>query len=264
MGYWLQPLKIRAGRDHIAPTIGVGQVQYKFTDDANYEDYAAGRVILGHKGATAFPVRLASEIFLRCLAYREEPSPVRIYDPCGGGAYLLTVLGFLHGDQIESLRCSDIRLEAIQLAQDNLALLSVDGLQKRAEMLREYAERYQKDSHQAALESIARLEAQLPQTPIPTFAYVADALTCTVAPASVDVMIADIPYGNVAAWQTDADDPITKLLDAQYNALAANAIAVIITLKEQKIEHPRYDRLKHETLGKRRITFLRPQMKSHS
>lgn len=37
----------------------------------NYEDFVSGRVLYNRKGATAFPVRLASEIFQRCKAALE-------------------------------------------------------------------------------------------------------------------------------------------------------------------------------------------------
>ena len=40
---------------------------YKFIKTKeNYKDYSSGRVIYGVAKATNFPVRLASEIFLKC------------------------------------------------------------------------------------------------------------------------------------------------------------------------------------------------------
>ena len=42
-------------------------MSYKFAiTDENYEDFASGRVLFNQHGTTAFPVRLASEIFQRC------------------------------------------------------------------------------------------------------------------------------------------------------------------------------------------------------
>ncbi len=43
---------------------------YQFAvDRPNYSDLASGRVLYSVPGHHAFPVRLASEIFQRCLAY---------------------------------------------------------------------------------------------------------------------------------------------------------------------------------------------------
>jgi len=59
-------------------------MEYKFaTDRANYADLASGHVFYSLPGHPAFPVRLASEIYQRCLALRGQgPSPCTIFDPC--------------------------------------------------------------------------------------------------------------------------------------------------------------------------------------
>ncbi len=86
-------------------------MQYKYTDKINYQDYASGRVPYHRTGRPNFPVRLASEIFQRCLAYADLDQ-VSLYDPCCGGAYMLTVIGLLHGDRIKKIYGSDIDKEA--------------------------------------------------------------------------------------------------------------------------------------------------------
>jgi len=225
----------------------------------NYQDYAAGRVIISRKGMTSFPVRLASEIFQQCLEYRSLQSPVCIYDPCGGSAHLLTVLGFLHGKHIQSLLCSDVRSEVVSVANYNLALLSFTGLMKRASTLRNLITLYDKPSHHDALKSTLSLSRLLPQNVIQTQAFVADALTRTIAPSSVDLLITDVPYDNVVIWEGKATDPISQLLDIQYDTLREGSIVAITTLKDQKINHKHYERLKHITVGKRRTSFLRPR-----
>ena len=61
---------------------------YKYEiDHQNYEDYASGRVLYNQQGTTDFPVRLASEIFLRCLNILQNDGfggPYTIFDPCCG------------------------------------------------------------------------------------------------------------------------------------------------------------------------------------
>src|SRR5690242_13634503 len=100
----------------------------------NYEHLAAGRVILSKVGMTSFPVRLASEIFQQCYAYLGKEK-LNIYDPCCGTAYLLTTIAFLHHEAIAAIYASDIQLEALEIGQKNLALLSERGLEARREEL---------------------------------------------------------------------------------------------------------------------------------
>jgi 23S rRNA (guanine2535-N1)-methyltransferase len=41
-------------------------MEYRYTAERqNYEDFASGRVLYNQKGTTAFPVRLASELYQR-------------------------------------------------------------------------------------------------------------------------------------------------------------------------------------------------------
>src|SRR5512147_836937 len=105
-------------------------MQYKYeTENQDYSDFASGRVFYSIPGHPAFPVRLASEIFQRCLAHREtiyqNSTPCTLYDPCCGTAYHLSVLGVLHGKHIHQIVGSDIDDKAIALARRNLGLLNL-------------------------------------------------------------------------------------------------------------------------------------------
>jgi len=233
-------------------------MQYQYvTEKENYEDFAAGRVLLSQPGMTSFPTRLASEIFQRCADYFPADRRLRVYDPCCGGGYLLTVLGFLHGARLQSLHGSDINSSIVRLASDNLRLLTAEGLNTRRDTLRGLADTYKKSSHDDALESVERLHHWLPVSPITTQTWAADALQSTADRESVDLIICDVPYGNVTDWQTDsADNLITTLLQAQYQTLVTGGIAAVISDKSQRGSHPRYQRLQQETLGKRRFIIL--------
>lgn len=229
-------------------------MQYRYvTEKRNYEDYAAGRVILSRSGMTSFPVRLVSEIFQRCASYFPSDQKLRLYDPCCGGGYLLTVLGFLHGEQLLSVHGSDIDTERVALASSNLHLLTDEGLHSRRKALQALADTYDKSSHQDALQSLERLTA----TNIPSTTWVSDAFQQSADPQSVDLIICDVPYGNVTTWQsTNAIDPITRLLDAQLESLVVGGIIAIISDKTQRATHPHYSQRQHEILGKRRIMIL--------
>ncbi|MCA9883577.1 MAG: hypothetical protein KC708_11425 [Anaerolineae bacterium] len=231
-------------------------MKYRYvTERENYEDLASGRVLLSQPGAPSFPVRLASEIFQRCDEYLPD-GPLTVFDPCCGGGYLLTVLGFLHSERIAVLYGADIVPEVVGLAQRNLDLLTDAGLTARRQSLEEMLAAYGKDSHKEALESANRLHDLLPQS-IDLGVWAADATRRCLPPNSIDLLITDVPYGVEVSWRGDAvSDPITALLDAQLPALKSGGIAAIISDKKQRAAHPAYERRLHDTLGKRRITIL--------
>lgn len=234
-------------------------MRYRYvTEKADYSAFAAGHVIHSRGGMTSFPVRLASEIFQRCLHLLPEDVPVKLYDPCCGGGYLLTVLGFLHGSQINTLLGSDLDEGMIKLAGDNLQLLTHLGLEDRRAHLEDLIKRYDKASHRAALDSIAYLEAIRPRTAPNGIVWHADAAQQTLQNGCVSMMICDVPYGDVTAWQgrLAQSEPLKRLLAAQASVLISGGIAAIISDKAQKAAHPAFQQVGHETLGKRRIVFL--------
>ena len=220
---------------------------------ANYEHLAAGRVLLSQAGTTSFPVRLAREIFQLCYAQLGKER-ISVYDPCCGTAYLLTTLGFLHHEQIEALYGSDISQNALEIGRKNLALLDEAGLIARRESLAELYAKYGKESHQAALQSCDELLRGLPEQEFDRAIWLSDAGTHCLAPETVDLLICDVPYGEKVDWEGDAN--IQQLLEAQYPVLKAGALAVIISDKAQKAEHPQYKRYKQIKHGKRRISIL--------
>src|SRR5690349_20745172 len=119
-----------------------GKYRYA-TARQNYEDYSSGRVIYGSQGATGCPVRLATEIFQRGsqrLSEKGLAPPDALYDPCCGGGYSASVIGYLHGDQIQKIDCSDVSEPALELARRNLALLTPAGLAERTDEIRQLIE----------------------------------------------------------------------------------------------------------------------------
>ena len=239
------------------------------TEHHNDADYAAGRVFYSLPGHPAFPVRLASEMFQRCLALREADSltaPCALYDPCCGGAYHLATLGYLHGEHIASITASDIDVDALALAQRNLALLTLPGLDRRIAELELLWADYGKASHMKALESAGRLRERLcvlaERSAIPVSVFQADAtepmsLVETLGVATVDVVLTDVPYNRLSAWQGDAVDPLWHMLEALRPVLAPGAVVAIASDKGQKAAHEAYQRVDRFQIGKRRIVLLR-------
>ena len=59
-------------------------MEYKYTKNDNYEDFASGRVLYHVGGEPTFPVRLALEIYERCLLYSNKKTEISLYDCCCG------------------------------------------------------------------------------------------------------------------------------------------------------------------------------------
>jgi hypothetical protein len=253
---------------------------YQFAiQNEDYTDFAGGRVLYSLPGLPAFPVRLASEIFLRACAALRLPVEKRltIYDPTCGGAYHLTALGLLHGESIGAILASDVDGRALELAGRNLGLLSPAGLQRREQEIRGMLDQFGKPSHVEALHSAIALRERMLRmvegehglSPIRTRVFQANALDPAsvlnaLAGETVHLVISDIPYGQLSAWTLPGGDapggqsPAWRLLDTLLPALPGDSIIAIAADKSQKIAHAGYRRVERFQIGKRRVSLLSP------
>jgi 23S rRNA G2445 N2-methylase RlmL len=233
------------------------------TEHKNYEDLSSGRVLYGATGATNFPVRLASDIFLRCktlLQKNGNDGPYSIYDPFCGAGYSLTVIGFLHSRDIKSLSGSDIDDNMAELAQKNVSLLTAAGLLKRKTELEQLYKDYKKESHHDALDSLNRLQ-QMRAKDIPAKIFRSNILEKqkTIIPqTSVDMVITDLPYGKLTQWggAVYEANPIQTFLSAIKHCLKPNAIVAIVTTKKEAIQYDGFFKIKSFVVGKRKIYLL--------
>ena len=245
-------------------------MEYKFaTERANYTDLASGNVFYSLPEHPAFPVRLASEIYQRCLELRGKSSmPCTIYDPCCGAAYHLSTIAYLHWDSICRVICSDIDEKAAQLARRNLGLLTPGGMEGRSREISAMIRLYDKPSHKSALESLTRMQEQVNRLtavrPIQTKVFRANATEATsmkegLQSTEIDLVFSDIPYGQHSQWEgTQASNPAWAMLEALLGFLSPQSIVAITSDKLQKIGHEKYQRLEKLQLGKRQITILKP------
>ena len=245
---------------------------YKFVQHTqDYSDLASGRVFYSLPGHPAFPIRLGSEIFQRCLAAREaiyqETSPCTLYDPCCGAAYHLSVVAYLHGAHIRRIIASDIDEKAVALAKRNLGLLNLTGLDRRIAEITAMFEEYQKDSHRDALESAYRIRDVISTMYQPLAADVfqanatdRQALLNNIQPGSVDIVFSDVPYGQHSQWQgsVESSNPIASMLEAIFDLLSPASIVAVASDKQQKAVHEKYQRVEQFQIGKRRVVLLRP------
>jgi 23S rRNA (guanine2535-N1)-methyltransferase len=249
---------------------------YKYEkESSDYSDLSSGRVFHSLSGHPAFPVRLASEIFQHCMAIRTAiynvSNPCVLYDPCCGAAYSLTILSYLHGENIAEVIGSDINEKAVALARRNLDLLNLAGLNNRIQEISDMLKRYGKESHKEALASAHNLQKRIFSLnkvhTIKTRVFQANAfdnktILENIESQSVDIVFTDIPYGQHSQWQMldfeGNSNPIWSMLNTLKNILSASSIVAIASDKGQKIPHESYQRVKQFQIGKRRIHILKP------
>src|SRR5690242_4076505 len=241
-------------------------MQYKYEKASqDYSDLASGRVFYSVPGHPAFPVRLASEIFQRCLASRatiyKNTTPCTLYDPCCGAAYHLSVLAYLHRKHIREIIGSDIDERAVTLAQRNLGLLSVAGLDRRIGEITKMTEQYHKESHKEALASAHIFKNKIigwgQEAPLVTRVFQSSAtdsetMLNNIKAGSVDLVFTDVPYGQHSQWQLSNPNelPLESILEALVPVLSSSSLVAIVSDKGQKVTHKSYQRVEQFQIGK--------------
>ncbi len=242
-------------------------MEYLFeTVDRNYEDFASGRVLYNARGTTAFPVRLASEIAQRCMGFLENKGvngQYSVYDPCCGGAYLLTVIGLLHGGRVNRIYASDVNADVLGVAAKNLSLLTPEGLGERRAELGKLIECYGKASHREAVASADRLGHLLAGSSIGSVeTFPADITKPGEVPErcrDLNLVITDLPYGDIVSWTGDSADPVNDLFELAYERMApSRSVLAIIADKSRKLRHDKFKRLQSVKIGKRVFGIFEP------
>lgn len=246
---------------------GIIRMEYIYeSTQRSYEDFASGRVLYNAQGTTSFPVRLASEIAQRCFHLLEKKGiqgPYTLFDPCCGGAYLLTVVGLLHGQRIHRVIGSDINAEVLGIAGKNLSLLREEGLEQRTEQLKELLALYHKPSHQDALQSAGRLKELLRSSRLEeTVCFQADITQPKENLASckgIHIVMTDLPYGDLVSWGGGSDEPVGDFFNGIHSILdPARSVVAVISDKGQKLKHDRFQRIQHLKVGKRQVAIFEP------
>ncbi len=243
---------------------------------ANLSDFSSGRVFHSLPGYPAFPVRLASEIFQRCLAIRRSQGrtgPCIVYDPCCGAAYHLSTLAYAHWSAISRIIASDIDGTAVSLAERNLNLLTLNGMDERIAEIKDMLNRYAKDSHRLALYSAevlrSRLSDLIPTHLIATEVFSADATNLAalkdhIGNLPIDIVLTDVPYGNQSQWHREETasplleplESLESMLMTLSRILTVTALVAVASAKKQKILHEGYRRVNRLQIGKRQVLIL--------
>jgi len=251
-------------------------MQYQYAKERpDYSDLASGRVFYSLPGHPAFPIRLADEILQRCLAELEAnqvTGPCVLYDPCCGAAYQLAILGYIHWHSFREVVGSDIDQKAVRVAQQNLGLLSVNGLDKRISEISEMIRLYGKVSHREALDSAHRLQNRIRTLTkehfLKTRTFQANALDGAMLRESlkglgVDIVFVDVPYGLHSHWynpdsSSTLGNSLWQMLNALLDVLVPTSVVAVVSDKLQRASHEGYQRIEQFQVGKRRVVLLKP------
>jgi methylase of polypeptide subunit release factors len=237
-------------------------MKYKFTTKESYEYLSSGSILYNAPGMSAFPVRLASEIAMRCFAILESKgvsAPYSLYDPCCGGGYLLTSIGFLHGVKLAKIIASDIDDNALILAAKNLELLNKDNLNKRIDELKNLATNYNKLSHKMAIENSTKLLELINNKNhlITTDCFKSDVTEISNHKFAADIIITDFPYGDLTVWQSKHSNVIEAFFSNIKNYMRPNlSVVAVITGNTQKLNVQNFTRIERFKIGKRQISFF--------
>jgi hypothetical protein len=232
---------------------------YKHFQDNNYEDFSSGRVIYHKSNYPNYSVRLVGEVFYRCLEHSKKKNKICLYDPCCGSAYMLTILGYSFNETIETIYCSDISNEAVELSHKNLSLLSYTGIEKRRNELNSFIKKYNKDSHRNALNSLEKIE-KLIKHEIKNHVFEANILNENELINKnfiADIILTDVPYGNLIDWSSNNGGEIEKLLDGIIPIIDSDTIVAINHNKKQKINNLKYKIIEKIQIGHRGIEILK-------
>ncbi|GAA0993348.1 hypothetical protein GCM10009551_055550 [Nocardiopsis tropica] len=176
-------------------------MSYRYAvERTDHSALASGQVLRSAPGFPGFPVRLASELFQRAMVHTKEER-VRLWDPCCGSGYLVTVLGFLHRERLTRVRAGDVDPDAVALAARNLRLLSAEGLAEREDELRRSARDFGRPEFVERAEATRDLAAGLSAMggDLPHEAVVEDVFSLR-EPVGADLVVTDVPYGEMTSW----------------------------------------------------------------
>ena len=183
----------------------------------------------------------------------------RLWDPCCGSGYLVTVLGLLHRDLLTHVRASDVDPDAVAIAARNLELLTAEGLAERERELRRSALDFGRVAYVERAEAARDLAAGLAATggDLPHESAVADVFTLT-EPVDADLVVTDVPYGEMTRWEGDIpQDPVHGLLSSMGRVLPERSV-VVVTARTRRVQLPEGVRaLERVKVGNRSAVLVR-------
>ncbi|MBQ2546826.1 MAG: hypothetical protein II836_00955 [Clostridia bacterium] len=233
-------------------------MQYRFAGRGDYSYLASGNVLKHFTGMPCFPVRLTLELFGRAKEAVGRDR-LRVYDPCAGSGFSLSAMGIAMQREIEAIYASDVDPACVEAARCNTSLLSREGLAAARERLADRgasAERLAQYD-EAAAKILPLLAGEPPRVTV----FRHDILASTPSlPEPVDFLFADLPYGIMTEWQTDAaaSDPAERFFENIVPLLAPGGVAAVAGRKDLRPPAGMFRKLDRISAGHRLVWLLRP------
>lgn len=228
-------------------------MRFDYAPDDDYSDLASGTVLRSAPGFPGFPVRVGLEVFDRAAALLGSPTNLTVWDPLSGSGQLLTTIALMRQRSIDEIIASDISSDAVDLATRNLSLLHNDGMRARRDELFAAAEEHGRPAYKAAAAAAERL-LRLGSGIERTTAGVADAMHAPqlenlLGEREVDVVIADVPYGQQTDWASDESEPIPRFLRSVASVLPRRSVIAVIASGRSitGVSTPAFRSLRHGT-----------------
>ena len=234
-------------------------MQYRFSLDRDFSDYACGGALKGRAGMPNFPARLALELYGRGASHLQPEAGIALCDPLCGSGCLLTVVALLAPRCPAFVLGADLNQEALTLAEENLALLTQEGRARRARELEARLASFGRDSYRRALESLDRIAAQAAGREVRTRVARHDVFSPNPPdfPVRPNLILTDVPYGGLVAWQGEREGKEASLLGCLARMAAPGAVFVVCMDKRQRLCADGFIRLEKEQVGKRRFEIYR-------
>lgn len=198
-------------------------MHFDYAPNTDYADVGSGHVLYSAPGFPAFPARLSIELFERAR-HAAGVDRAALWDPMCGAGGIVTTLGLTRGNAIRRILATDVSSHAIALAERNPKLVHADGLTDRAETLR------QMGAEPSRIVSAERLARRMKGIEIEAGARVADATNraalVDLGVGTIDVVIADLPYGDQTHWQSASDAPFLAMLKTLTQLLPRHSVMV--------------------------------------
>ena len=235
-------------------------MDYLYTEKEDFSFLASGNVIKHFSGMPCFPVRLTLELFER--AYRViGADKISVYDPCCGNGFSLTVLGLMRSDKLSWISGSDVSSACVDAARCNVSLLNPRNLLSARDALlsKETTGQERRDQLQKAID---RLLPSSGTAVLPAEIFQHDILFSSPEHlrGKVDCVFADIPYGDMTAWQSEnifTENSVDAFLNNLLPVMHHNSALIICGSKSLKIRNERFVRIDKLRAGKRLIYILK-------
>lgn len=164
-------------------------------------------------------------------------------------------LGFLNQGIISEIVGSDIDSDFLRVAENNLSLLTNDGISRRIDEIKIMQEKYQKESHNDAMRSAYHLKEMI-RSNISIKLFQANVLENIELLKIPDIIITDVPYGNLVSWENGSEG-VSKLMKVIVDVCGEHTIVAVSMDKKQKISSDRFIRLEKQHIGKRKFEIYK-------